>query len=74
MVYPADDLLLRARLIRRAAAERTKPTAELLSAMEGIAAELGERVRAGKEAVASDQAAASEYPANLPVRRHASRA
>ena len=45
MVYPADDLLLRARLVRKAAEERAKPMRALLNEITGLLTEVEARAR-----------------------------
>jgi dienelactone hydrolase len=45
MVYPADDLLLRARLVRKAAQERARPTCALLHEITGLISEVEARAR-----------------------------
>jgi hypothetical protein len=45
MVYPADDLLLRARLVRKAAEERVKPMRALLHEITGLITEVEARAR-----------------------------
>lgn len=45
MVYPADDLLLRARLMRKAAREMAMPRRTLLDEISGLIAEVEGRVR-----------------------------
>jgi hypothetical protein len=45
MVYPADDLLLRARLVRKAAEERVKPMRELVHEIAGLITEVEARAR-----------------------------
>src|SRR3954447_11813861 len=45
MVYPADDLLLRARLVRKAAQDGAKPTCTLLHEITGLLAEVEARAR-----------------------------
>ena len=45
MVYPVDDLLLRARLVRKAAQERAKPMSALLHEITGLLGEVEARAR-----------------------------
>lgn len=45
MVYPVDDLLLRARLLRRAAQERALPARELLREISSLVTEVEHRLR-----------------------------
>jgi len=45
MVYPADDLLLRARLVRKAAAEGARPPHEILHEITSLVSEVAARAR-----------------------------
>jgi hypothetical protein len=45
MVYPADDLLLRARFLRKAAQEGARPWREILDELASLVTEVSSRAR-----------------------------
>ena len=50
MVYPADDLLLRARLVRKAAREGARPPHEILHEITSLVSEVQARARDAADA------------------------